>query len=69
MQKPKPVLKNETHKILLDFKIKTDQLIQIRRANLVIINKKQKNLHIVDFADHRVKIIENEKRGKYLNPA
>ena len=50
-----------------------DPLISTRRPELVIINKKKKKEKlpncIVDFvvtSDHRVKLKESEKRGKYL---
>ena len=74
--------KNETHKILWEFEIQTDLLILARRPDLVIISKKKKKkkvvveekekkrtCRIVDFADHKVQMIENEKRDKYLDLA
>ena len=42
MHKPESVLENETHRILWYFEIQTDQLIQARRPDLVIVNKKKK---------------------------
>ena len=42
MHKTEFVLKNETHKILKDFKIQTDHLIPNRRPDFVLINKKNK---------------------------
>ena len=68
--KPESVLENETHKILWDFEIQTDHLITARRPDLVLINKKKRTCHIVDFAvpaDHRVKLKEIEKKDKYLD--
>ena len=72
MHKPESVLQNETYTFLLDFE---KDLIQARRPNLVIFNKKEKKkkkekrgtCRITDFAipeDQRVKIKENEKRDK-----
>ena len=64
MHKPESVLENETHKILWDFEIKTDHLIPARRPDLVLINKKERPCHLVDFAvptDRRVKLKENKK--------
>ena len=61
MHNPSPVLENDTHKLLWDFDIQTDQLISARRPDLIIINKKtkkktkQKICKIIDFdvpADH-----------------
>ena len=72
MHKPESVLENETHKILWDFEIQTDHLITARRPDLVLINKKKRTCHIVDFAvpaDHRVKLKEIEKKDKYLDLA
>ena len=72
MHKPESVLENETHNILWDFEIKTDNLIPARRPDLVLINKKERTCQLVDFAvpaDHRVKLKENEKMDKYLDLA
>ena len=72
MHKPESVLENETHKILWDFEIQTDHLIPARRPDLVLINKKKRTCHIVDFAvpaDHRVKLKEIEKKDKCLDLA
>ena len=41
MHNPAPVLENDTHKLLWDFNIQTDQLIPARRPDLIIINKKR----------------------------
>ena len=41
MHNPAPVQENDTHKLLLDFDIRTDHLISARRPDLVIINKKR----------------------------
>ena len=74
MHNPAPVLENDTHKLLWDFDIQTDNLILARRPDLIIINKmkKKKTCKIVDFAvpaDHRIKLKECEKRDKYLDIA
>ena len=51
MHNPAPTLENDTHKLVWDFNIQTDQLIPARRPDLMIINNKIKeNLKIVDFA-------------------
>ena len=44
MYNPAPVLENATHKLLWDFNIQTDHLIQARRPDLIIINQKKENL-------------------------
>ena len=59
MHNPKPVLENETHKLLLDFNIQTDHLIPTRRPDLKIINTEKRICKIVDFAvpaDHRINL-------------
>ena len=70
-----PVPENDTHKLLWDFDIQTDDLIPARRPNLIIIKKKKKKkkiCKIVDYAvpaDHRIKLKECEKRDQYLDLA
>ena len=61
MHNPASFLEKETHKLHWDFDIQTDHLIQTRRPNLEIINKKRE---LVDVADHRVKRKESEKKDK-----
>ena len=70
MHKQKSVLKNETHKVLLDFEIQTDYLIPARIPHLVIINKQKRTYKIVDFGDQgklREKNKESKKRDVYLD--
>ena len=43
VHKPESVMKNEIHKILRDFDIRTDPLISTRRPDLGIDNKEKKN--------------------------
>ena len=74
MHNPAPVLENDSHKLLWDFNIQTDHLIQARRPDLIIINKeiKKRICKIVDFAvpaDHRINLKESEKKDKYLDLA
>ena len=63
MHKRESILENETHKIVWDFEILTENLISARRPDLVTMNKKKnkRSWHIVDFdvqADH----IEKKQR-------
>ena len=56
MQKLEFILENETNKILWDFDVEKDDQIPARRPDLVLIKKKKRTCHIVDFAvlaDHR----------------
>ena len=41
---------NETHKILWDFEIQIDHPIPFRRPDLILIHKKKRTCHQVDFA-------------------
>ena len=73
MHNPVAVLENDSHKLLWDFNIQTDNLIPARRQDLIIINNKKKRIcKIVDFAvpaDHRINQKESEKKDKYLDLA
>ena len=69
MHNPEPGLENNMHKLLWDFDIRTDYLISARRPDLIIINKTHRTSKIVVFADHRIKLKENEKKDKYLKLA
>ena len=71
MHKPEFVLENEMHKILWNFEIQTDHLIQDRRSDLEVINKNKKKdkkartCRIVEFAvpvDIKEKIKESQKK-------
>ena len=44
MHNPISVLENDTHNLLWDFEIETDDLISVRRLDLILINKKKENL-------------------------
>ena len=50
---------NESFKILWDFNIQTDNIIEHRRPDMIIIDKTSKKAQIVGLAvpaDHRIKI-------------
>ena len=66
MHKPKFVEKNEMLKLL---KIQIDDLISIRRSNVIVIYKKERIWRVLYFgvpADCREKIKENEKINEFL---
>ena len=44
MHSPTFILENDTHKFLWDFDIQTDQLISVRRPDLIISNNKKRKL-------------------------
>ena len=66
MQNPASVRENSTHKLVWDFDIQTDYLISARSPDLIIINKNKRTYTIVEFADHKIKLKEYEKKDKYL---
>ena len=66
--KPEDVMENDRVKILWDFNIQTDHVIQHRRPDIVIVYKNERRCHIVDVAvpgDKRVEQKEQEKIEKY----
>ena len=77
MHNPAAVLENDTHKLLWDFDIQTDNLISARRPDLIIINNKKKRickivniaLQGIKLADQGIKLKECEKKDKDLDLA
>ena len=43
MHNPAPVVENDSHKLLWDFNIQTDQQIPAKRSDLILINKKRES--------------------------
>ena len=67
MHKSESVLENQTHKILQDFEVRTNDLAPTGRSDLELIYKKKKLCYLVDFifsVDHRFAIKESEKVKK-----
>lgn len=63
-----PVLENTEVKILWDFNIYCDRMIEARRPDIVVVCKKNTETQIIDIAvpgDFRVKDKEHEKITKY----
>ena len=46
---PEIVLENEDYKILWDFSIQTDHVIEARRPDLVVVDQKERSCKIIDF--------------------
>ena len=69
MHNPTLLRENDTHKLHCDFKKQKEDLISTRQRELIIINnnKKKNPSKIVDFADHKVKLKESEKKDKNLD--
>ena len=67
-QQPEAVIENENFKLLWDFTIQCDRVIETRRSDIVLVDKKNKEVKIIDIAvpgDSRVKEKELEKIEKY----
>ena len=65
---PESVLENEDYKILWDFSIQTDHVIEAQKPDLVVVDKKKRTCKIIDFAvpgDSRIEAKEKEKIDKY----
>ena len=65
---PESILENEDYKILWDFSIQTNHLIETRRPDLVVDDKKERSCKIIDFAvpgDSRIEEKEKDKIEKY----
>ena len=61
---PESVLENEDYKILWDFSIQTDHVIEARRPDLVVVDRKERSCKIIDFAvpgDSRIEEKEKDK--------
>ena len=65
---PESVLENEDYKILWDFSIQTGHVVEARRPDLVVADKKERSCKIIDFAvpgDSRIEEKEKDKIEKY----
>ena len=65
---PESVLEDEDYKILWDFSIQTYHVIEARRPDLVVLDKKERSCKIIDFAvpgDIRIEKKEKDKIEKY----
>ena len=64
---PESVLQNKDYKILWDFSIKTDHVIEARRPDLVVVDKKERSCKLIDFVvpgDSRIEEKKKDKIGK-----
>ena len=65
---PESVSENEDYKILWDFSIQTDHVIEARRPDLFVVDKKDRSCKIIDFTvseDSRIEEEEKDKIEKY----
>jgi hypothetical protein len=68
MHQPEAVTETEEVKILWDFEIRTDRVIPARRPDIVVLNKSNRTVTIIDVAvpsDRNIKTKEREKIEKY----
>ena len=66
------VIENDRCKILWDSTVQTDHIIQARRPDMIVIDKKTNKAQVIDFAipyDSRVDSKEMEKIEKYQDLA
>ena len=65
---PESVLENEDYKVLWDFSIQTDHVMEAQRPDLVVVDEKERSCKIIDFAfpgDSRIEEKEKDKIEKY----
>ena len=65
---PESVTENENAKLLWDYGIRTDRVIQAHRPDLTLVDKTNNKVSLIDVAvpwDSRVLLKEQEKRDKY----
>ena len=69
MYKPEAIPENETHKFFWDFEIQTYHQIIARRQDLVLVKKKKRTCHLVDFSvlAHYNKMKKRKMIDKYLD--
>ena len=68
LHEPEPVQENERCKLLWDFTIQTDKVLEHRRPDIVVIDKEKKGCIIIDLAvsgDQNITAKEQEKITKY----
>ena len=69
---PDSVMENDKCKILWDFTIQTDHIIQAKRPDIVLVNKQERTCQLIDVtfpADRKVVEKEEETIEKYMDLA
>ena len=64
---PESVLENENYKILWDFSIQTNHVVEARRPDLIVVDKKKRSCKIIDFAVPGNSTIEEKEKDKIEN--
>ena len=65
---PEAVRENEQAKLLWDFSVRTDRVIQAHRPDIILVDKQLNKVSLIDVAvpwDSRVEDKEREKKEKY----
>ena len=63
-------MENDVYKLMWDFSIQTDHVIEARRPHLVVVDMKERSCKIIHFAipgDSRIEEKEKDKTEKYEN--
>ena len=66
--RPEGVIENDEVKILWDFMIQCDRMVEYRKPDIVVVEKKERRCLVIDVAvpgDIRIEEKENEKVEKY----
>ena len=61
------MLEKEDYKILWDFSIQTDHVIEIQRPDLVLVDKNEIFYEIIDFAVPRDSRVEEKEKDKKIS--
>ena len=61
---PESVLENKDYKTLWDFSIQTDHVIEARRPDLVVVDKKERSCKIIDFVIPEDSRIDEKEKDK-----
>ena len=62
-----PVLESKEHKILWDFKIQANNVIEANKPNIVVFNKENKDCYIIDIACLFDKKIDHKQKKSWIN--
>ena len=61
---PERVLQNEDYKVLRGLSLQTDHVIEARRTDFVVVDKKERSCKAIDFAVPADSRIEEKEKGK-----
>ena len=66
LHEPEPVQENERCKLLWDFTIQTDKVLENRRPDIVVIDKEKKNafLSILKYQEIKISLPKSKKRSR-----